>query len=100
MGIFDRLRGRSNQPAEEDPAAAAAAAAVSPSLDLDVGRQTETLHDPSRTISTEVTPGVSFRREEQTRLYNPYDGRWNVCMYIIAVHFGSALLEACHAASM
>lgn len=47
---------------------------MSPSLDLDAGRQKEALQDPSRTISTEVTPGVSFRHEDQTRLYNPYEG--------------------------
>lgn len=74
MGIFDRIRGkREQQPAEVDATSSAAASAVSPSLDLDVS-QRETLRDPSRTVNTEVTPGVSFRHEEQTRLYNPYEG--------------------------
>ena len=73
MAIFDRLRGRREQKEEVDAAAAQAAAQVSPSLDLDTSGK-EALRDPSRTISTEVTPGVSFRHEEQGKLYNPYEG--------------------------
>lgn len=57
MGIFDRLRGRREPEQQQDGLDHAAAAAVSSSLDLGVGKPSETLEDPSRTISTDVTPG-------------------------------------------
>ena len=68
MGIFDRLRGKKQEP--EEPAAlsdAAAAASVSTSLDL-------TEHALPSQQTDAAAKILGFDQDQAGRLYNPYDG--------------------------